>query len=374
MKKVLFAQAQYSRKREFTVLTKLINESGNNYIVKEAVYPEGKTHIKDIYGNYQLLQKFDNKFKIPKTNLVKDELITEYIEKANLASEIETLLIEGKIKEVNTKVKEFIDFLNTIPTVKKNPYESDDFTKLFDSKKKYFSEEQVDCWYPGFYDINLDNFIKKESKYYFVDFEWCFDFPLPKSFLILRAIFYLSLKLQNIITTKVSKDFPCISFYKNILTPVTWLEVTKHSSHELQKMLDYESAFLSSKIKYSAPLQPVVNDYMDSIIVSSYPNFGEKQVQKDNLLHSLEEHNQELKSSIQKTKEEVEGLTKQNNLLEYSYKELSEKYSNLEESTAKYQSKPYQLVEELNNTKLANFRPLRIFVNKVFSLLIKVFN
>lgn len=367
MKKMLFAQAQYLRKREFTILTKLIEENGKKYITKEAVYPEGKNHVESIYSNYRLLQKSENNFKLPKTTLVDNVVTTDYIDSPNLAAEIETLLIERKIEEANKKVSEFIKYLNTIPVVKTNPYTSQEFTQLFDPDKKHFSKNQVDCWYPGFHDINFDNFIKKDKEYYFIDFEWCFDFPLPKNFLILRAIFFLSLKLKSVLKTMTAPDFPCVNYYDDVLTPLSWLKLIDHSEQKLQQMLDYEYSLFSKKIKHYDPLEPVKKGYMKNIVDTSSAENQQNSVQLEaqiadlvNQINHLQtnlesEHNLRLKKETQVT-------------------HLLNTVDELTNTTRKYQTKSYELLEKLESTKIAQFKLLRIFVRKLVSLFIRVIN
>lgn len=366
MKNVLFSQAQYLRKREFTILTQLVEENGKKHVTKEAIYEEGVDHIKSIHENYLLLKKSKNNFKLPKTELVNQHIVTEYIEGTNLASEIESLLIEGELDEANSKVSEFINYLNKIPTKKANPYESEDFTQLFDPSKKHDTGKAVECWYPGFHDINFDNFIKKGNDYYFIDFEWCFDFPLPKNFLMLRAIFFLSLKLNRIIKSMTSKDFQCISFYTDLWTPVKWLNLIEHDRDKLQQMLDYEYNLFSKKIKHYDPLGEVQANYEKTIFSepeASNRNIFDLRQQIQKLSEISEKLNQELENERTVRIQKEDELNRQNMQID-----------KLSEENQRYQTRSFQFLRKLESTRLAQIKPLRIFVRKTISLFTRIRN
>jgi len=361
MKKVLFTQAEYRRKKEFTILTTLNEENGNKYITKEAIYPEGKKYIQSIYDNYKLLKDHNNKFELPSTTLQKDVLKTEYIDGPNLAANIEKLLIEGQIQKANEQVAEFIKFLNSIPTKKTDPYKSRTFVSLFDPKHKHEKKIDVECWYPGFHDINFDNFVKKSGDYYFVDFEWCFDFPIPRDYLILRSVFYLSLKLGRIINGMVSDKLPCVSFFPNVLTPVEWINQTNHSNSNLQQMFDYEHNIFSRKIRNYEQFPEVIDEYMENIFTTAISTNQHKVINLQSQVTSLT-IDLENEREIREGKDiEIQGLNQKIESMEQYINFLSSKY-------AKFDTKVYRMFEKLESTKIAQFRPLRKVVRKILTI------
>ena len=365
MHKILFAQSQYLRNREFVVLTKLVENNNSKKILKSAIYEEGKEHIKQMYDNYNLLEASPHKFLLPKTIYKNDVLEIDYIDASNLESLIENHLIKGDFKSATKYVNDLLIFLDTFPVTKVNPYNNKDYVKVFDPSKRYQRKDNIECWFPGFHDINYDNFILKDGKYYFVDFEWCFDFPIPKDFLKLRAVFYLGIKLKKILQTICSPDLPCYNFYADVLIPVKWLDLVTHNFRSLQMMLDYEYNLLSTIYLYYPKLSKVKSNYKTRIINHRIlpKNPGRIHFEKE----------------ITRLSDQIERLNHQNQIIE---KKLNDQikisknyYKHIEELRAvnsKYQAQSYKMLERLENTKIAQFKPLRIFIRKLMSLIIRI--
>lgn len=371
MKKVHFAQSQYRRKREFVVLTQLIEENNSKFITKESIYPEGEKHIQTIFDNYNLLNKPEYLFVLPQTKFEKSKLYIDYIDHPNLASEIETLLIEGNYEKATSKIQDFFNFLKKIPTIKSNPYQSTDFVRLFDPKKQYFSKTKIDCWSPGFYDTNLDNFIKKDNTYYFVDFEWCFNFPIPRDYLLLRSLFYLGIKLNRILQTIVSDTFPCFNFYHNILVPVAWLNFLDHSTDRLQLMLDYEYNLLQGIYIYYPPLDTIKKDYLTTPITNPVERFqGASKLR--NILKETQLQNNNLQQILKDTNQHVANLEALITLKDNHTKNLTTHIEKLIEINDSYQKTPYKVLKHLEGTRLAKSKSFKFIFRRILSFFIYI--
>lgn len=373
MYKTHFAQAQYNREKKYAVLTKLVSNNSERYITKEAVFPEGADHIESIFRNYELLSNSSHKFLLPKTVLKKDILWIEYIEGINIESQIERLLFEGNIEEANKLVSEVIEFLESFPVIEDNPYNYPKFVSQFDPKKVYKGKNDITCLKPGFYDINFDNIIKKNQKYYFVDFEWCFEYPLPKEYLLLRTIFYLSLKLKRRIHSMTSPEFKCYNFFYDTYVPVEWLNKIPHSAEKFQKMLDYEYTLLSSIFIHYPKLEKIKNNYKKFIKDTPYYSPGESIFSLINTIENDKKEIAQLKSSIHSNNITIDTLQKsvksKDEVIENHYKHIEE----LREINSRYQTSSYKTLETIEKTKIAQFRPLRIMIRKTLSLLLRIF-
>lgn len=379
MKLILFSQADYNRKKEFTILTQLISQNGEKYISKKALYPEGNEYIKTISKNYEHLSKEITIFKLPETKLERNSLRSDFIDKPNLAAEIESLLIEGKIKDANTKVVEFVEFLNSIPVVKDNPYEHKEFIGQFDPKKEHIQKDKIDCWYPGFHDVNFDNFIKKDGHYYFVDFEWVFDVPIPKDYLILRSIFYLSVKLNRIITGMISEDFKCVSFFPNVLTPIDWLKLTKNTKTDLQMMFDYEYNLFSSKFRHFQKFPKVPKDYFKHVFTEPVkPQEHEITVlntQLTNLSGKIDTLTSNLGEQLQynaNKDNEISSLKKTILELEDKKVKLEEYVNYVNERYSKYDRKAYRIFEKFESSRVGQSRILKALGKTILKVYRKV--
>ncbi|HRN71224.1 MAG TPA: hypothetical protein PLS49_08660, partial [Candidatus Woesebacteria bacterium] len=297
---------------------------------------------------------------------------TEFIDGTNIESQIERLLFEGNIAETNKLVSDVIEFIETFPVVQDNPYNYPDFVSQFDSKKVYKAKNNISCLKPGFYDINFDNIIRKDGKYYFVDFEWCFEYPLPKEYLLLRTIFYLSLKLKRRIHSITSPEFKCYNFFHDIYVPIEWLKNIPHSAQMFQKMLDYEYNLLSSIFINYPKLEKVKKNYKKSVKDSPYETPGESISLLFKTLNDSKNEITQLQSQLTSNLSEIVNLRavvkSKDDVITNHYKHIEE----LREVNSKYQTSSYRMIEKLEKTKIAQFRPLRIMVRKTLSLILRL--
>lgn len=84
-----------------------------------------------------------------------------------------------------------------------------EFEKIFGNVDK--SKEYL-CLKQGILDFNLGNLIiNSKGKVYFFDYEWCFNFPIPKDFILFRALFVL------LINTSLKKFYTLDELLKRYL-------------------------------------------------------------------------------------------------------------------------------------------------------------
>lgn len=368
MNKVLFAQGQYSRSKEYAIKTQLIEKSGRLTIVKAPLFAEGEQHIRDIFETYNKFKNVETSFKLPLTILKDNTIEIEFIEGANLESRIEEFLFEGKLDDANKLVSKFIKFLDSLSTIEIDPYLSPEFIRDFDPTQKYNSGEKIACWERGFYDLNFDNIIENYGKYYLIDFEWYFPYPLPKHLMLLRSIFYLSIKLGSLIQRMVSEDFPCYNYYNDLYIPVAWLDLIPHKNLSVQVLLDYEYSLISQI--YISPTRPekVRNDSSSQIVTSpSVPTF------KD-----IDFYNREIDTlnlSIASLSEIVSNQSKEmgelNSKIEAQSEILRDSQQERDSLILRYSGKRYLIADKIAGSRLAQIRPLRNIVKKMLKFVLR---
>lgn len=390
---ILFAQASYLRKPQYIVLTKLIEKNGKKFIHKSPIYPEGKKHIQQILRNHKLIQTTFKSLTLPSIQEDGNSIFIEYIEKPNLESQIESFLIEGQLEEANSIIKDFIKDIQSIPSKSVNPYNSPGFSEMFDPSRSNYSNKKIDCIHPGLFDINLDNFILHNSKYYFIDFEWIFDFPIPKDYLILRSIYSVCVRLKRHILALASEEFPCINIYHDVLIPLPWISSLKHSPKIFQQVLDFEENLQSNLITAYSPRHTPIINYLNKPYVTHPTNedisrFQETIKQIKNINRSKRDPILMLADLHKKTElleSENDNLSKQLLEAEKTIKEFEGTITGMQSQILnsqmeidalknKYDKKSYQILEKLESTKIAQFKPLRIFVRKTTSLFIRIIN
>jgi len=162
---------------------------------------------------------------------------------------IEQSLIEKKFIEANNYISALQDILDNIDSISVCPYDNKEFRLNFDPQNKYRSWKKEDCCKLGILDIDFDNVLMdNHDKPILIDSEWVLNIPIPKKFILFRALFYLCNQLQSIIATYCSEDFPCYEVLLYFLMPVKWFDALKLSQNEVRKYMYFESEF-QNKIK-----------------------------------------------------------------------------------------------------------------------------
>ena len=203
--KTIFAKYNSERLPKYQIVTKIVLDSnGQKYAIKEALCDEAKEHIEDIYNNYELLKNTHN------LNLVKPTKIENGVmfEMAKGIS-FENILLDAAIqndKERFTKyINKFLDLLDTMVTKRNAVFEpSNEFKTIFG---EWESNEPQDIIKVANIDLIFGNiFVDEDDKFTFIDYEWVFDFEVPKSFVVWRSLVIFS-TYHSIDLSKYMNDF-----------------------------------------------------------------------------------------------------------------------------------------------------------------------
>lgn len=255
--KILFAQGNLLRKKEFQVQTIIYQEKNNYFVKKEAVVSEAYPHLTKILENYFLLKKI--KLNLPKLiNSKRNNLVLEYLNYPSLSKLIEDALYEKNYLEVEKLSKLIYEFANSLPQTNTNLDKNINFKKTF--KKNLFTD---DCLKIGILDLNADNILynKRNNKFYLVDWEWLFDFPIPLDFILIRTYFYLSLHLQSLLIISANKNFPLYEILKNFYMPKIFVDKLNLNPQKLEKFFQMEYHFQAYVNIYN--LTPKENDFLE---------------------------------------------------------------------------------------------------------------
>jgi hypothetical protein len=244
--KILFSRSNLARKEKFQIITYLIEKNNKLIIKKEANHRLAIKHLNELKNTYQTLQE-----KLKKIELVKiigkgeNFLEFEYQDHPTLESMIENALIGKNFSLAKFYLKKYLEFIDVQPTVKTDFSLNKNFLDIFDPNKQlnYHREE---CFEIGLLDLNLDNLIfdEKNKKLFLIDWEWFFNFPIPKEFLIFRSVFYLCAHLQLITKTYCSENFPCLEILRDFYIPEIFFDEIKFlTSEKIEKFLIWENNF-----------------------------------------------------------------------------------------------------------------------------------
>jgi len=247
----LYSRLNYGRKDQYRVQTSIFErENGSMFIRKQAANKQAIAHIKNLHFNCEFLKNSLDNLHTPKIITNEETYIDfEYIDKPSLESLIEKSLISRDYKKSSAYVQSGFGFISSLPTLVVDPHTQDEFCRLFDPSSKYSVQEgSRTCVSPGMVDLNLDNLLidEKAGETYLVDMEWVYEFAIPQDYIFFRTLFYLSAKLQPLIRSLTSTNFPCNVLPGGFAIPSDWWEKINPSEQFLEKFVFYENNFQNS--------------------------------------------------------------------------------------------------------------------------------
>lgn len=188
MERVLFTKYSNDRNPKFAIKTSILEEEGCRTVVKQASYPEGREHIRNIYSSYKNLEDIfaGTMLSVNKCREEEDRVILEYIEGTTLQEILDTWLREGRWQEFKETLRSFFQLLKSRA--------KNDFV-MTEAFEKVFGNINLDVPYKSFsvtdIDLILSNIlVDGNGKWSLIDYEWTFHFPIPVQFLIYRVIHY----------------------------------------------------------------------------------------------------------------------------------------------------------------------------------------
>lgn len=189
-KKVLYAKMSTDRDRHFSVATTIEQQDGNKMVVKRAMTPEAKRHLKNMIKQ----PEEHGGFRAMVGGEIPDGIAYPFLEEENLGQQAKRAVYAhdmGKIRKLVHQVYQMCQKENDrviqrqIRSQEMSGRERTEFTKVFGTAKM---PEDLLCIAPANIDLILDNIFEKDGDYCVIDCEWIFDFPVPVSFILWRCI------------------------------------------------------------------------------------------------------------------------------------------------------------------------------------------
>lgn len=216
MKKLYF-RGSVLRNKIYQIKTQIVEENCEKYVIKQAVYPEGREHVERIYKNERLVEKIYSEENIIHGMFDGNTYITKFYKGEMLSDILQECLLSGDIK----KYKDYLKIWKNLIIGYNNITEficTKEFIKIFGNEGDELAGNpavkiaNIDC--------SSDNIIiNSDGKIKIIDYEWVYDFPVPIDF-----IFYRGLKL----------------FYSSYSVPYSWSELLKISNVDEKYIFIYD--------------------------------------------------------------------------------------------------------------------------------------
>ncbi len=276
-KTIIYTKFSKTRKKEVSLRTTISQDSKGNLKVEKKGNIHSKEAIQNLINTYQRIKNISKKFEVVPIKQTGEYTVEfPFIKGVSLHEQVSSA---NSNKEFHALMTYYIGLLDSIPTVKCSL--GKDFENIFGKVDK---DKEYICLKEGILDLNLSNFIiDSKEKAHFFDYEWCYDFPIPKDFVLFRALVVLYIN-------STSRNFQSIEdFLKE------YIEKTE----DIKQYYAWEGHFQNKVVvkRQNHPVYP-----LSSIDVDVLDMKKEIEIKKEEI--------QLLKEDILKAKEEKETFEK----------------------------------------------------------------
>lgn len=197
----IFVVSRLDRKAEFALNTCIyVNGAGQKYVVKQPADGYFSAHFNSIFEAPEKLEPLSKgryPIKIIKPTPMGGAVMFPFVRGKSVERIMLDKVLANDEQAVLKIIKRFVVALDKLPSTKCIPTNDSQYKKIFGNS----FDKRVECIVPGIVDLNLDNLIEdKDGVWHLVDYEWTFDFPVPKDYLLGRMLLaFFILRYQPLI-------------------------------------------------------------------------------------------------------------------------------------------------------------------------------
>lgn len=279
--KIVYAKYNSKRLSKFQISTIIIKDD-ELYVLKSPETKEAKNHIKTIYENYFKLLSHC-RCDILKPKKLKDSLRFPFLPLKTLHEQLLSYYFDKDMSKFEALIYKYLHFIDTISNIKEVVFvPSDNFIKVFGNVS---FEEPIETICMANIDLIFSNIFVQDERFIMTDYEWIFDFEVPKDYIIARAL----VEFSKHIPINVEAYLPSFKKYKDI-----FFSMEKH----------FCSYVFGS------------NQYLQSRSELMYPYIKQKVVDNNDInlqkqVVSLQEENSKLQEQVKIYQEEINKLQKE---------------------------------------------------------------
>ena len=238
---VRFWGANKVRKPEYQTNVKICVKDQEKIVIRKAESSEAEAFVQEIAKREIRAKSFlAGKAEVVTGRLDGSCLYYPYIDLPSLEDLIAKAMEDGDPHFGKSLIEDYKHFLYSLPVETCIP---DEFMREFNIKSRT-SIKPVDCLRKALLDCIPRNIKVSKERWYIIDNEWTYDFPLPIDYLIFRGIVALVGDLQAQIQHEVSKDKPAAIFRgygkRRQYIPCSWLEILQTMKIPIDEMAYWE--------------------------------------------------------------------------------------------------------------------------------------
>lgn len=191
MKKTVYTKYSTERGNQFKIVTSIQkDDEGNRWVEKRAAHRLAQPHIESLPQKYEDLKEYYKETAIEPVHceLVGSKAIFSYIDGESLESRLSRCIKEDDLKGLLHEIENYRNMITS--NVELVPFHiSESFVEVFGSN---YPEEGIDAFPVSDIDLIFSNIIISDDKWYVIDYEWTYHFPVPVNYIVFRAVkFYV---------------------------------------------------------------------------------------------------------------------------------------------------------------------------------------
>lgn len=222
---VLYVKMNRQRKEQYQIMTKIMEQDGRKYVVKEAMTEEAVPFLKDFSQRGEI--SHNNKYVNLQSEYKDGSVSYRYLYGRSMEYRIRECMKEQNAEKIEKILDDFYD--NYFAEKKEvEMYQGEEFCQVFGN---YPGKSYYECVSPANVDVICTNIIQEGKKDLIIDYEWIFDFPVPVAFIMWRMLheLYICLpKLEKICPkTKIMEKYDIQKSDREI-----FLNWSKHFAYE----------------------------------------------------------------------------------------------------------------------------------------------
>ena len=158
--KIVYTKYSDERKKEYAIQTSIVVTENGKMVKKKAIFPEGKSHIKRMVENCQILTDIYGKEHVAQCLESSDaEMYMKYVEGERLSEVLERFLIRHEYDKYESMIDRYIAFLK--------------MSCLEDAKEYNLTETDLSSTERlSNIDMIFDNVILRDNEFVIIDYEW----------------------------------------------------------------------------------------------------------------------------------------------------------------------------------------------------------
>lgn len=315
--RLLFHVCNTNRKDQFLIDTRVVSTK-KKVVIKRALNELGITHVQKLVAHQKTLSALEISKSISITDCrpVSDrEVAFSFVEGKSYERVALQHLINSDEKSLLASIQQIITLIDLLPSKQSNPNQSGAYNNVFSASY----DAKIDCAGTGLVDINLDNVIVgDDGSLHLIDYEWVFDFPVPKDYLRTRVIYYFATRHQEALARLASKLavtelfgsllLPTVLFdhFQELFTPESFKDFIQAESSFQNHVSLYEGGDISRRFSYQTKPRSIDASSRElETLIKIRDEFN-------NMMPEFERHRNEQK----KLKEDLRNIKKQLRLKE----------------------------------------------------------